>query len=103
MSLTLRAERLSPEGFAPFGDVVSAGLKAGAAANQGTAVRFDHSAQLTNLRPGAVPNLAVFRSKPQSLPFRAKLLERHPQSTQAFLPLICQRFLVIVAPDTADG
>ena len=99
----MQVRPLSVEGFAPFGDVVSAGLRAGIAANQGTALRFDRCARLESTRPDAGPNLAVFRSTPQPLPFAVRLLERHPCSTQAFLPLSCARFLVIVAPARPDG
>lgn len=99
----IAVEPLTPEGFAPFGDVVSAGLAAGASANQGTAVRFDWAARLVNERPGARPNLSVFRSVARTLPLSITLLEKHPRSTQAFLPLICARILVIVAPTAADG
>ena len=94
---------LTPEAFAPFGDVVSAGLRAGASANQGTAVRFDGAAQLETTRPAARPNLAVFRSIAKTLPFELRLLEKHPCSTQAFLPMLCARFLVCVAPPMPDG
>jgi ureidoglycolate lyase len=97
------AQPLSAEAFAPFGQVISAGLSSGASANQGTAVRFDWAAQLENGRSAARPNLAVFRSAPQALPKAIVLLERHPHSTQAFLPMACARYLVIVAPDRADG
>ncbi|MFL5320731.1 MAG: ureidoglycolate lyase [Myxococcaceae bacterium] len=100
---TIEAVPLHPEAFAPFGDVVSAGLRSGSSANQGTAVRFDWSAALMNSRSNAKANLAVFRSAPQPLPFTVKLLERHPHSTQAFLPMIAQRFLVIVAPTASNG
>lgn len=100
---TLEAVLLTAEAFKPFGDVVSAGLRPGASANQGTAVRFDWSAALTNLRAEAKPNLAVFRSVAKELPFTVKLLERHPFSSQAFLPMKCARFLVCVAPSLADG
>jgi len=103
MTRNVRAQALTPEGFAPFGDVVSAGLRSGTSANQGTAVRFDHAAVLQTLRPNASPNLAVFRSSPQPLPFPIRLLERHPLSTQVFLPLICSRFLIVVAPTSAAG
>jgi ureidoglycolate lyase len=58
---------------------------------------FDHD------RPTASPNLAVFLSKAKSLPFEVRLLERHPHSTQAFLPMVCARFLVCVAPTLPDG
>jgi ureidoglycolate lyase len=101
--MRIHVEPLSPEAFAPFGDVVSAYLRAGTSANQGTALRFDHAAALESTRPGARPNLAVFRSTPKALPFAVRLLERHPCSTQAFLPLVCSSFLVCVAPDLSDG
>lgn len=103
MTTTLRAQPLTPEAFAPFGRMVSAGLQPGSSANQGTAVRFDFYAALTSTRPGAKPNLAVFRSVPKALPFEVKLLERHPCSTQVFLPLIVSRYLVVVAPTKDDG
>ncbi len=96
-------EPLSAAAFAPFGQVVSAGLSAGSSANQGTATRFDWSAQLENARPAARPNLAVFRSVARSLPFEVKLLERHPKSSQLFLPMVVDRYLVVVAPDDARG
>lgn len=97
------ARPLTRESFAPFGDVVAAGVVAGASANQGTATRFDRAARLTSTRPGATPNMAVFRSVARTMPFEVKLLERHPCSSQAFLPMACARYLVIVAPDGADG
>lgn len=101
--MTVRAEPLSVEAFKPFGDVVSAGLRAGISANQGTAVRFDWAAALENGRAEARPNLSVFRSLPQKLPLKLQLLERHPHSTQAFLPMKVSRFLVCVAPTAMDG
>lgn len=100
---SITAAALTREAFAPFGDVVSAGLTAGSAANQGTAVRFDFCAPLINTRPEAKANLAVFRSIARALPLELKLLERHPCSTQVFLPMVCARYLVCVAPALADG
>lgn len=100
---TVVAEPLTSAAFAPFGSVVSAGVSAGSSANQGTAVRFDRCAAVTSTRPAATANLAVFRSTAKALPFSVKLLEQHPCSTQAFLPMICTRFLVVVAPTAADG
>ncbi|MBJ6759770.1 ureidoglycolate lyase [Myxococcaceae bacterium JPH2] len=99
----LLARALTPEGFAPFGDVVSAGLSEGAMANQGTAVRYDWTARLESTRGGAKPNLAVFRALPQPLPFTVGLLEHHPRSSQTFLPMRCTRYLVCVSPTMASG
>lgn len=101
--MTIKAEPLSPESFSPFGDVISAGLKGGSAANQGTAVRFDWCADLVNRRSGARPNLAVFRSTPLNPPVAIKLLERHPENTQAFIPMLVSRFLIVAAANLANG
>lgn len=101
--MPLICEPLTPEGFGPFGDVLSAGLGQGLSANQGTAVRHDWAAALESRRPGARPNLSIFRASPQTLPFEVKLLERHPASTQVFLPLVCTRYLVVVAPTLPSG
>ena len=92
---TVVGEPLSVAAFSPFGFVVSAGLKAGSSANQGTALRFDRCAELVTTRPQASPNLAVFRSTQKTLPFSVTLLEQHPCSTQTFLPMVCTRFLIV--------
>jgi ureidoglycolate lyase len=99
----LRSEPLTVAAFAPFGSVVSAGLRAGTSANQGTAVRFDFCAELSSTRPAARANLAVFRSTRKALPWSLRLFERHPCSTQTFLPMVCRRYLIAVAPTAADG
>jgi ureidoglycolate lyase len=99
----IAAAPITVEAFAPFGQVVCAGLEEGKPANLGTAVRCDWAAALESTRPGARPNLAVFRSLARSLPFELRMLEKHPCSTQAFLPLACTRYLVCVAPALPDG
>ncbi len=100
---SLIAAPLTAEAFAPFGQVVSAGLQPGSSANQGTAVRFDFCAELTSTRPHSKPNLAVFRSVAKSLPHDVVLLERHPCSTQVFIPMVVSRYLVCVAPTLPEG
>lgn len=99
----IHARPLDADAFKPFGRVISAGLQAGSAANQGTAVRFDFTTELVSTRPEAKANLAVFRSTARTLPLEVVLLERHPCSTQVFLPMVVTRYLVCVAPNLADG
>ncbi len=102
-SRSLTAVPLTADAFAPFGRVVSAGLQPGSSANQGTAVRFDFCAELVSTRAQSKPNLAVFRSVPRTLPHEIVLLERHPCSTQVFIPMVVARYLVCVAPTKPDG
>lgn len=100
---TIRAEPLTPEAFAPFGQVLQTPKSGEATANQGTAVRLDRVALLLNTRGGCPPNLAMIRALPQGMPLPLRLLERHPCSSQAFIPLKCSRYLVVVAPSIGSG
>ncbi len=102
----IQAVALSAEGYCDYGDVISVRSDIiPRSANMGTAKRFNSVAAFTNLRPGtAQPNLCVFRCNPQvSAPqttFEIKLLEKHPLSTQAFIPMQADRFLVVVCLGT---
>ncbi len=89
---------LTRDAYRPYGDVVMAEHGGGANANQGTAMRFNRQAALENLRSGtAAPNVAVFRCAPRGVPCHVGLLEKHPLSTQLFIPMSVARFLVVVA------
>jgi ureidoglycolate lyase len=98
---TLLARPLRAADYAPYGAVLEATAHGapGKPANEGTARRFDRLASLTNLRPGAAePNLCVFRCAPcWTWPLPLALLEKHPASTQVFVPMNAQRYLVVVA------
>lgn len=101
--MAIVAEPLTSEAFSPFGEVVHAGDQGGASANGGTAQRFDHTARLANARPHARANLVTVRCVPVALPLQLKLLERHPHSSQTFVPMVVSRYLVCVAPTGPDG
>ena len=100
MVRALTVEALTAEAYAPFGDVLSADRADVPAkpANQGTAARRDHLAELASLRPGASLNVCSFRCSPKTLwPMEVALLEKHPLSTQVFIPMNARRYLVLVA------
>jgi ureidoglycolate lyase len=66
---------------------------------------WDYLAELVNLRDDARANLSVFRCTPEALrPVPLRVFERHPFSTQLFVPMNACRYLVVVAPgiDTPD-
>jgi ureidoglycolate lyase len=92
---SVTAVPLEREAYARFGDVIAA--KPGwRPANQGSAQKSEHLAELIDLR-GARPNLSVFRCAPREVPFEVALLEKHEASTQVFVPMNASRYLVIVA------
>jgi len=97
----LAARPLTAQAYAPYGHVLMASPhgEPGKEANQGTARRYDHLAPIVDLRPGkASLNVSVFRCAPRVIPpFTVTLLEKHPASTQVFIPMNAQRYLVLVA------
>lgn len=94
-------EPISREAYEPYGSLIAADEALPFKfANMKTAKRFNHLADVVNLRPeSATLNLCVFRCSPlEKLPFEIKLLERHQYSTQVFMPISSDaRYLVIVS------
>lgn len=88
------AEALTQAAFKPFGQVFSAPTSPG---------RSGPIARLDNQRPEAIPTLTTSCIQPVTLPATIGKLERHPKSSQAFIPLDLARFLIVVAPNAADG
>jgi ureidoglycolate lyase len=93
----LTIEPLSKAAFAPFGDVVELEGAEHFTTNQGQAERFHDLAKIDVAREGGRPVLSVFRTEPWTLPLRIILMERHPISSQAFVPMSDAPFLVVVA------
>ena len=95
------AEPLTAKAFKPFGDVVEAAGAPDRMINEGLCARHDDLARL-DFGPEGRAGVSIFKSRLRKLPYRLEMLERHPDGSQAFLPLGEDPFLVIVAPDE-DG
>lgn len=92
------AEPLTPEAFAPFGQVIEASDAATKLSiNQGHAVRYDRLAELDVADEGGVGAISLFRAKPLAEPV-LRTFERHPLGSQSFVPLRGRPYLVAVAP-----
>ena len=100
----IEAPLLTREAFLPFGDVVVAERAdiTPVMVNFGTAARRNHAGLLDNRRPHSHPNLATFRCEPWSrFPVVVESMEKHPGSSQLFVPTKVDRYLVVVAPGDA--
>ncbi|MGB0439392.1 MAG: ureidoglycolate lyase [Paracoccaceae bacterium] len=99
MSQTIRLQPLTQDAFALFGDVLEATGTPDKIINQGMCGRFHDRATLdvTDGRAG----ISLFKSQPRSLPFALDMVERHPDGSQAFVPMSMDPFVVVVAPDEA--
>lgn len=100
MSALLVPEPLTAAAYARYGSVLMASPRGepGASANLGLALRYDDVARCENRRPAAALQTKVFRSRPVPLERRPLgLLEKHPHSTQYFIPMNASRYLAVVA------
>jgi ureidoglycolate lyase len=97
--ITLIATALTAAAFAPFGDVIEIAGRDPRSINDGTCGRFDDLAQVDVLAAGGRPMISIFQASPRPLPFQVQVLERHPLSSQAIIPMDGRPFLVVVAAD----
>ncbi|WP_170456205.1 ureidoglycolate lyase [Ruegeria arenilitoris] len=91
---------LTAQAFAPFGDVLEVSGTPDKIINQGQCGRY-HDRAVLDFADGRA-GISLFDANPRTLPFQLDMVERHPQGSQAFIPMSHQPFLVIVAPDE-DG
>lgn len=90
---------LNAETFAPYGDVIEATDAAKHfPINHGYTTRYHDLAALDITANGGKAGVSIFRSTPLAMPVAVKLMEYHPQSSQAFYPLSGRPYLVVVAP-----
>jgi ureidoglycolate lyase len=92
----INTEPLTAPAFAPFGDVLDA-TGAHRLINAGLCQRHHDRAKLDfgDARAG----VSIFLAQVRALPYAFTLIERHPESSQTFIPMTQHSFLVIVAPD----
>lgn len=90
-------EPMTDDAFAPFGDLLEAKGAPDKIINQGLCGRFHDRARMdfSDGRAG----ISIFHAEKRDLPLKLDLVERHPNGSQAFVPMSYQPFLVVVAED----
>ena len=99
MSNRIKVQPLTAAAFAPFGDVMDASGAPDKLINQGKCGRFHDMAQL-DFSDG-VAGISIFQGEVETLPLTLEMVERHPDGSQAFVPMSLDPFLVVVASDEA--
>ncbi|WP_341368592.1 ureidoglycolate lyase [Yoonia sp. BS5-3] len=97
MTSDIRISPLTAAAFAPFGDVLNCDGDPDKMINAGLCGRFHDRAQV-DAGDGRV-GISLFRSELRELPYQLDLVERHPEGSQAFIPMSLDPFLVVVADD----
>jgi ureidoglycolate lyase len=95
--VTLVAQPLTAEAFAPYGTVLAAPAGKGRLINGGNAERFDLVDDLQLGAQGGRPLLALFRAQARRFPHAVTEMERHALGSQSFVPLGERRFVIVVA------
>ena len=88
---------LNSDGFSAFGDILEVQDKPTVMINQGNCARYSDLATL-DFADGRA-GISIFHAKPYTSPLSLAMVERHPEGSQAFVPLTEDPFLVIVAED----
>jgi ureidoglycolate lyase len=100
MSSTLTIEPLTAEAFAAFGEVLEVRGAPDKIINQDLCGRHHDLADM-DFGTGRA-GISLFDAEPRSLPYTLDMMERHPDGSQAFLPMHQHPYLVTVAHDV-DG
>lgn len=95
-SMPVTAKLLTAEAFQPYGDLIEVGAEP-RIINYGNTERHHDLAALDLMEQSGKPIVSIFRSMPLPLPMQLTIMERHPLSSQAFMPLGQQPYLVVVA------
>lgn len=96
--ISLRPLPLTRERFAPYGDVIEAGLERADAMNAARFERFDDLCKV-DIAAGGHIAMSVARCRtPTALPLCIDTMERHPLGSQAFVPLQHCNVVIVVAP-----
>ena len=98
MNREIRCEPLTAEAFAPFGDVLQLRDMPDKIINAGKCGRH-HDLATLDFGPEGRAGISLFDAEPRALPYTLDLMERHPEGSQAFLPMSAHGFLVTVAED----
>lgn len=97
--MQILTEPLTAAAFAPYGDVLDATgdfrlINAGLCQRHHDRARLDFAPELDAANRAGI---SIFQAQPRALPYVFDLIERHPEGSQAFLPMSQHPFLVIVA------
>lgn len=96
---TIDAKPLTAAAFKEFGDVIEVNDEGvNFPINQGFTTRYHRIGNVDCRGDNASGIISIFRSTPLALPIKIGMMERHPQGSQAFIPMGNEPYLVVVAP-----
>jgi ureidoglycolate lyase len=99
MTAAIVVKPLTQQAFSQYGDVIEVNKNTKHfTINDGFSERYHDLAKVNTLAENGRTLINIFRSTPLAMPIAINMMERHPLSSQAFMPLGQQPYLVVVAP-----
>ena len=98
MEKIIKPVKISRSNFSSYGDLISTDDISPININDGYAKRFDNLANLDTSKDSGKTIVSIFSALKRTFPMKIHMMEKHPLSTQAFIPMKETTFLAFVAP-----
>ena len=98
MEKIIKPVKISRSNFSSYGDLISIDDISPININEGYAKRFDNLAKLDTSKDSGKTIVSIFSALKRTFPMKIHMMEKHPLSTQAFIPMKETTFLAFVAP-----
>ena len=98
METIIKPIETTRENFAAYGDLISSDAIKPMDINAGYAKRFDDLAKINTSKDKGETIVSIFSALKRSFPMKIDMMEKHPLSSQAFVPMKETIFLSFVAP-----
>jgi len=96
--MNLEINKITKENFSEYGQLISTNEIKSHQINEDTTNSFYDLVDIEILGKDKQPRVNIFKAKKRNFPIEINMLENHPLSSQAFIPLQKTNFIVVVAP-----
>ena len=98
MEKIVKPIKINRSNFNAYGDLISTDDISPMDINAGCAKRFDNLANIETSNDGGKTIVSIFSALKRTFPMKIDMMEKHPLSSQAFIPMKETTFLSFVAP-----
>ena len=96
--MNLKIKKITNQNFSNFGQLITTKDSEFKQINNNTTTSFFNLVDIEILGEDKQPRVNIFKAKKRKFPIEINMMEIHPFSSQAFIPLQKTTFIVVVAP-----
>ena len=98
MEIKIKPKKITKENFLKYGDLISKENIQSININNGYAKKFNNLVNVDISKNNGETNISIFQTLKRSFPMHIDMMEKHPEGSQAFIPMKETVFFVLVAP-----